>query len=327
LVLVAVLSACVNRPKPDSASASAESRAVEFLKREVPAWSRENGCFSCHNNGDAARALFAASRSGYRIPRSALSDTTAWIASPAKWDHNKGNPGFSDKRLADVQFAASLGEAMEARVIKNRRVMEVAANKVAQAQAEDGSWPIDAANPAGSPTTYGTALATYMAWDSLSRVSSPAISAARRKAEERLKAVKPDSVPNAAVLLLFQGIRRDNEANNPGHVSQSNPPPQGGSYGSSLEFLRRAQTSDGGWGPYADSPPEAFDTALALLALAEFRTVVGVREMIQRGREHLVATQLPDGSWPATTRPSGGRSYAQQVSTTGWATLALLATR
>jgi hypothetical protein len=41
----------------------------------------------------------------------------------------------------------------------------------------------------------------------------------------------------------------------------------------------------------------------------------------------LLARQATDGSWPATTRPPGVESYAQQLSTTGWATLALLATR
>ena len=204
--------------------------------------------------------------------------------------------------------------------------MNDAVLKVAKAQAEDGSWPIDVANPVGSPTTYGETLATYMAWDSLRRVSSPEISIARRKAEERLLETKPDSVPNAAVLLLFHGSRRGNEAD---HLNAylTNPPPHVGGYEASLDFLRRAQTSDGGWGPYADSPPEAFDAALALLALAAFRTETGVPEMIQRGREFLIATQLRDGSWPATTRPSGGQSYAQQMSTTGWATLAMLATR
>ena len=45
-----------------------EARAVAFLSREVPRWSRENHCYSCHNNGDAARALYQASRTG--IPRS-----------------------------------------------------------------------------------------------------------------------------------------------------------------------------------------------------------------------------------------------------------------
>ncbi len=34
---------------------SPEARAVAFLAREVPRWSRENHCYSCHNNGDAAR--------------------------------------------------------------------------------------------------------------------------------------------------------------------------------------------------------------------------------------------------------------------------------
>ena len=33
-------------------------RSLSFLRREVPRWNRENRCFSCHNNGDGARALF-----------------------------------------------------------------------------------------------------------------------------------------------------------------------------------------------------------------------------------------------------------------------------
>jgi hypothetical protein len=94
-----------------------------------------------------------------------------------------------------------------------------------------------------------------------------------------------------------------------------------------LDLIRAAQTSDGGWGPYADSPPEVFDTALTLIALAGMRREPGVDELIRRGRIFLAAEQNSDGSWPATTRPSGGDSYAQRLSTTGWATLALLATR
>ena len=49
--------------------------------------------------------------------------------------------------------------------------------------------------------------------------------------------------------------------------------------------------------------------------------------MIARGRAFLVAQQQEDGSWIETTRPPGNVSYAQRISTTGWATLALLATR
>ena len=49
--------------------------------------------------------------------------------------------------------------------------------------------------------------------------------------------------------------------------------------------------------------------------------------MIVRGRAFLLTQQQPDGSWIETTRPPGNVSYAQRISTTGWATLALLATR
>jgi hypothetical protein len=102
--------------------------------------------------------------------------------------------------------------------------------------------------------------------------------------------------------------------------------------------LVRAGRRDGGWGPYANSPPEAFDTALVLLGLARVKAALGagpdrkdleaeIAEWIRGGREHLRATQEPDGGWPATTRPPGADSYAQRISTTAWAALALLATQ
>ncbi len=41
-------------------SSSAEARAIAYLATEVPAWRQAHPCYSCHNNGDAARALVAA---------------------------------------------------------------------------------------------------------------------------------------------------------------------------------------------------------------------------------------------------------------------------
>src|SRR5438477_9197230 len=90
------------------AAQSPEQRALDYLIREVPRWSKENGCFSCHNNGDGARALYVAKQAGYRIPESALSDTTRWLLTPKDWDHNRVNPAFSDKKLSRIQFAAAL---------------------------------------------------------------------------------------------------------------------------------------------------------------------------------------------------------------------------
>ena len=90
LVTVATGGCATDTVRRDPAAA-AEASAVEFLKREVPAWFRDNHCFSCHNNGDAARALYAAKRNGYHVPRKILADTTDWVAHPERWAHNKGD--------------------------------------------------------------------------------------------------------------------------------------------------------------------------------------------------------------------------------------------
>jgi hypothetical protein len=88
-------------------------------------------------------------------------------------------------------------------------------------------------------------------------------------------------------------------------------------------FLENAQNSDGGWGPWKHSPSEAFDTAIAMIAL---KSASLAPERLRHGRDFLLRSQLPTGGWPETTRPAGGQSYAQHISTTAWATIALLRT-
>ena len=80
-------------------------------------------------------------------------------------------------------------------------------------------------------------------------------------------------------------------------------------------------------GPYLKSAPEPFDTAIAILSLVQQSKRPDVKQQIEAGRAYLTSCQLTDGSWPETTRPSGAESYAQRISTTAWATLAMLAAR
>jgi hypothetical protein len=313
LALALFAAGCAVRPRTvPPAAATPEGRAIAFLQVEVPAWSRDNGCFSCHNNGDAARALLLARQQGRSVASEALAETLVWLNKPAQWDANKGDPGFSDARLGDVQFATALLTALETGQTGNQRALQQAALRVAGRQAADGSWPVGPPNTLGSPATYGTPLATHLAVQVLRRADATRHAGAIQRGQSWLNAFKPGSVLDAAVLLL---AFRDESG-----------PDASGNHASALALLRRAQTSDGGWGPYPDSPSEPFDTAMALLALQPLRAQPGVADMIQRGRRSLVARQQPDGSWPATTRPPGGGSYAQQMSTTGWATLALLLT-
>jgi squalene cyclase len=290
--------------------ATPEERALAFLSREVPRWSRENKCFSCHNNGDAARALYVATRLSRSVPDAALAETTRWLARPERWDKNGGEGPASDKALARIQFAAALVEALDAGRLEERTPLARAADLVAEYQAKDGCWKVDAKGTVGSPATYGTCLATHVARRTLARADPRRFREAIVRADRWLRGTRVVNVPDAAaVLLALEG------SDDPDTRSQRRR---------CLELLRKGQGADGGWGPYVTAPAEPFDTAIALVALRQFKEEPEWQKAIERGRAYLRASQRRDGSWPETTRPAGAESYAQRISTTGWATLALL---
>jgi len=293
-------------------AAEPERRAVAYLAQETPRWYVENHCFSCHNNGDGARALFLAVQRGYAVPTSALEDTVRWLREPATWDHNPGNPGFSDKRLARIQFAAALAEAWRTGYRRGRDAVTLdAVSRAAESLVEEqesggeflGAWKIDTGGVAGAPATYGSALATYMARRTLEIADARRFAQPIGRANQWLNSTQPQSVLDRAAILLA--------------LPDSAP--------KHLDALLAAQTSDGGWGPQLHAPAEAFDTAVALLAL---RGVGGAHNAaaIERGRAFLAKFQLADGSWPETTRPAGFTSYAERISTAAWAAYALLIT-
>lgn len=280
---------------------SPERRAVAYLSREVPRWFAENRCYSCHNNGDAARALYAAAMAKYDVPKAALEDTTRWLADPGRWEANRGNPAASDKKLARIQFAAALADAVAAGFVGKGEALDRAAEMLLKDREADGSWRIDDGELPGSPATWGNVLATYMARRTLA--AAPArFAKAVEAADAWLRRRTPGNVLDAATLLLAL----------PGRIHL-------------LDSITAAQASDGGWGPQRHAPAEAFDTAVVLLAL-EGLSEPGVAAMIAKGRGFLIRSQQESGGWPETTRPSGSQSYAQHISTSGWATLALLKT-
>jgi hypothetical protein len=185
---------------------------------------------------------------------------------------------------------------------------------VAIEQSRDGSWTVDADTEIASPATWGTPLATYMARHALEAADARVFDSYIARANAWLAAYQPAGTFGSAVKLL--ALPRDKE-----------------SATKLVENILAAQESDGGWGPRLDAPSEPFDSAIALLALQGAVRYVGqpgsqhnVAQVIARGRGYLIAAQERDGGWPETTRPPGGHSYAQHISTSGWATQALLVT-
>jgi hypothetical protein len=305
---------------PQDAPHSPTDKAILFLAREVPRWRAEHDCYSCHNNGDAARALYLAVKKSYAVPSEALHSTNDWLAEPGRWDDNGGNGVFDDRTLARIQFANALLSAQEAGVAGDRDTLVRAGDLVAADQSEDGSWRLDASSSIGSPATYGRFLSTWAARRVLLAASAERFRTAIEAADRWLRRAEVKTVLDAAAVVLALGLADDAEA-----IAQRRH---------CLDLIVAGKATSGGWGPYVTSAAEPFDTAVVLLALSSLSERPdlarpslgedGLYEAIRSGRMFLVERQLPDGSWPETTRPAGQVSYAQYISTSGWATLALL---
>jgi hypothetical protein len=247
------------------------------------------------------------------VPRESPADTLRWLGRPGGWDHNGGEGPFSDKKLARLKFAAALADAHETGLVKDESALMQAARLVAGLQDRDGSWKVIPPDTLGSPITLGSALATHLARRTLQRAGAARYKEAIARADGFLRKVRVETVLDAAAVLLALGRAPDAAA-----VAQKQR---------CLERIRQGESRTGGWGPYVRSAPEVFDTAVVLLALAGQEQTREVKAWQQLGRSYLLSVQEKDGSWPETTRPSGAESYAQRLSTTGWATLALLAAR
>ncbi len=254
-------------------------QAVAYLEREVPKWKRENGCYSCHNNGDGLRALLVARRFGIAVDGKVLEESVEALRAPAEWEA---------KPLARLQFAAAVREASAAGLLDGK-ALSIAADAVALDQQEDGHWKVEEELGAGSPVTWGPVLATYVAREVLAAAAGGSHSGRIAKATRWLEQRKPTHILDTVVLALALGRLADKQA------------------------LLAAQSGDGSWGG------EAFDTALARLALG-----AGHPSSV-KARAWLMKTQWSGGGWPATTRPAGGDSYAQHISTTAWVLISLAA--
>lgn len=246
--------------------------------------------------------------------RQPLADTLAFLRAPAQWDANGPDGPFKDKKLARIQFASALVESSGEPLARNRPALEAASELVAELQQADGSWQTDAEGTIGSPVTYGKPLATYFATGVLGAADAVRYRDAIDKSRQWFKNHPPQNILSAAATLLALRNGTDEKST----MQRA----------TALDLIVRGQSKAGGWGPFVTAPPEVFDTALVLLALrAQQERSPESQARIDRGRKYLLDTQEADGSWPPTTRPPGVESYAQRLSTTGWATQALLVTR
>lgn len=291
----------------------AETRARHYLACAVPDWPSRNRCYSCHNNGDAARVLYQALADGDAVPPAAFEGTDDWLSHPERWENQERKEAFHDTKLARLQFTLALAAGFQSGRIADRAVVQEAVETIAAEQSAEGFWPLVSDDDPGAPTTYGRALSTALITELLQTTDAPRYTSRIERARNWFEARPIVSVLDASAALLALGSQPGIAATNKRQEA--------------LAVLRRGRSDDGGWGQFPNDPPTIFDTSLALLALDRMKASDEAVSWISGGRRFLLIFQNEDGSWPETTRPSGGVSYAQRVSTTAWAFRALTVTR
>lgn len=320
-VVTAVLGLAVAAAGADTAArqpgdaGSNAARAVAFLTGELSRWQREPSCFSC--SGDGARALFVARTHGHDVG-SGLGPTLAILEKPETWSQHGASSGENITPLARLQFASALAAA-GAKDVHPGEALVKAADLIDDDQQADGSWPAVAEDQPGTAATWGNALATAMARSTIIAAGREPDHFSVAQVDRFLRTVPVTNVLDAAAVVLGLGTEMDVMATTQRIRS--------------LELLRNTQAESGGWPHNAGETPRAFETAVAMLALGQLqrdprlaRAAFGeenLRQAIGRGRAYLAATQSEDGSWPG---PGGGgdEDYAETISTTTWALVALL---
>lgn len=286
---------------------TAIDRSLKLLSSEVPGWISENHCASCHNQGDAAIAIIEGSRLD-DSSKDSLQSTLDWLAEPSKWSSNRGLPEASDQQLANLQFAGALLAAYRIDRERFQAPIDEAAEILAADQSQEGAWKIVSGGEIASPITHGEILLSGTALRVMQASNFTNKNTHIDRAMKWLERQEPRNTLEAASLVIalpVNSVKKDR----------------------CISMIVDAQDEEsGGWGPHRNVAPEVFDTALAVLALnlAELKTTQ-ISKAIDRGIEFFVREQNEDGSWQETTRPSGTVSYAHRISTTAWATRALLA--
>ncbi len=166
---------------------------------------------------------------------------------------------------------------------------------------------------AGSPATYGRTLATFLARQSLVAADPVRFRGAIERADLWLAGRELHTITDAAVALmaiaaapsLSTAERKERSIMLCAAASRTTA-------AGDLLRPRLQSRSTPHWSSWPWPGPGTLPKSAACVAL---------------GRAFLVAQQRADGSWTETTRPAGDVSYAQRISTSGWAVLALLETR
>ncbi|HEY4310987.1 MAG TPA: prenyltransferase/squalene oxidase repeat-containing protein [Pirellulales bacterium] len=303
-------------------------RAIGYIQAESASWLSTRKCAACHHAPLALWALAEAERDGYPIDKKFAADTVeSLLGSKEKLLASRIFPNPADPPDSRPQgrglnmglpFLAVAARAFSELTNGQKQSLQLIADEIVSKQQPDGSWEFFAGlrRPPINESQATDAAWIIMALAAETSDASPEPQrTALTKAVAWLDAAGQTDLHQEKVFQVLLGLR----AGKPREALQP-----------TVDQLLALQRPDAGWSQTVPEPKsDAYATGqtLYVLSLAGF---TAERPEIKRAIDFLVATQLPDGTWPMISRstPDGSPGSSKLMTpihcaTSSWAALGL----
>lgn len=296
---------------------AAIDRGLRFLVKDALAWKTDHNCASCHHAGLVICALREAKRFGRDVDEPVLAELTKWIAESGDGKFGLSRPANAPYAASPkaIYFALALGMSPDLDTAGREGLSRLLTTVKAE-QTENGSW---SAWPGTRPPMFGdsdeslTLLAT-LAVLPVADAGDVGAQSVRDHAVKWLDDTKTDDDPQSIALrlVLWCKLKRPDEERE-----------------RLVRRINERQNTDGGWSQTDSMASDAWASGQAIYSLA----CAGRKPdegPISRGLAFLIKTQLADGSWSMTSRPTspGGEGSTSLIPITGagsaWAVLGLV---
>jgi hypothetical protein len=298
------------------------------LQTECADWLKTRHCAACHHVPMPLWALSEADRYGYAIDKKFVADTVeSLLGSRDKLLASKIFPNPADPPDPRPQgrglnmglpFLAVAARSFPMLEQGQKQSLNLIADEIVKKQQPDGSWEFFATlrRPPINESQTTDAAWIIMALEGEMGPDAPhSQRTALSKAIDWFDAATPSDIHQEKVLKVLVGAR----SAKPRDTMQT-----------AIDELLALQRADGGWSQTVpELKSDAFATGQTLYVLSH-AGYSAERPEIKRAMDFLVATQLPDGSWPMISRstPDGSPGSSKLLTpitcaASSWATLGL----
>ncbi len=304
-------------------------RAIGYLQTESASWLNTRKCAACHHVPMPLWALSEAERQGYAIDKKFLADTTeSLLGSKEKLIASKIFPNPAETPDPRPQgrglnmglpFLALAAQSLPSLKDGQKESLKLITEEIVKKQQPNGSWEFFATlrRPPINESQTTDAVWIIMALQGATGPDAPESQrVALSKAIAWLDAASLSDIHQDKVLKVLMGARSGKSRE---------------TLQTAIDELLALQRADGGWSqtvPEWKSDAFATGQTLYVLSLAGY---TADQPEIKRAMDFLVATQMPDGSWPMRSRstPNGEPGSSKLLTpitcaASSWATLGLV---